>query len=90
LSNFDVWKNADYRVLLTTTKVKRAEQRHKRFEQKGLLHDGMDIENLHYLRETILCADIENAKDIDYTITNNYDEQFEIDLKELCNKIVNS
>lgn len=81
-----IWKHADYRVIITTDKEKRFMQSCIRFT-KGT---GLPAERMfksHNLKEVVFGSIVENAVNVDFSITNNYDSQFDKELANFCKHI---
>jgi len=89
LPNLDVWKQADYRVVVMPKSwevlVKRLIQRGK--ETGTDVADVAVAENRRFAVEEEISIAI--ATNVDHIIYNNYDEQLEEDVKILCEKIKN-
>lgn len=82
----DVWKSADFRIMVTSKKSVRAEQLLVRFAKYGNPEDG--ARRSHNLREIVFGEVVDNAVDVDFVVQNNYDKTFERDLEKVCRKII--
>lgn len=83
LPSFKIWKYASCRVMIVSDKKLRA----KKYRERAMTKHGSYNENWHNLRENVFVEVIENASDIDFLIENKYNEDFEKNLINICQKI---
>jgi uridine kinase len=81
---FKMWRYADCRVMITSSKELRETKWRERAIAKGSYNEN-DFH--HYVREAALTEITTNASNIDVTIENKYDENFEKDLVWLCQNL---
>jgi len=81
---FKIWKQADYRVMIVSNKEQRGI---KMCERMITMNESFKEEGWHNLSEKLFEDIIENAENIDFTVENRYNENYEKDLIHLCQKI---
>jgi len=84
LPSYKTWKKADYRAIITSEK----ELRIKKMKERMISKYDKNEEKFTLLSETALTIFTEKADNIDFIIQNKYNENFEKDLIECCQKIV--
>ena len=84
LPMFQIWKKADFRIMITSNR----EKRHIKIAERTLEKRGTNNEDeFAKLRENVFARFIENINDVDITIYNKYNNEFAKELIELCDKI---
>ncbi len=84
LPSYKTWEKADYRAIITSEN----EQRIKKLKERMLSKHDKNEEKFTLLSETALTIFTERADNVDFIIKNKYNENFEKDLIECCQKIV--
>jgi dephospho-CoA kinase len=82
LPSFDIWKRADCRILI----VPNEEIHFKKLYQREITKRDYD-EEFESTRQKTFAGVIKNAKNIDFTIKNDYDKNFEKDLIRVCEQL---
>jgi len=78
----DIWKRANYRVMISSNKQARIKHLGARFERKGY---SCEVAQKSYeLRQAVFGPMLDSATSVDCYITNNYDENYERDLRHMC------
>ena len=77
---FKVWKYADCRIMIVSNKNVRSEK----LSERAALHNSTVNDVFTFVRETALSGLIENVSNVDFTVDNNYNEEFEKDLMRIC------
>jgi len=86
LSVFEIWKLADYRIMIVSNNELRLPKLYQRTIDKGNEYN----EDFVLMREKAVADVIENATGIDLLIENKYDGNIEKELLCLYRKIMNS
>lgn len=82
LPSFNIWKYADFRIMIVPNMEIRKKKLYERTIAKREYNEDFEL-----IRESAFKDIIENAKNIDFVIENNFDENFENDLIHLCQEI---
>ena len=84
LSMFKIWKQADFRIKITSNQ----EKRFVKIAERTLEKRGTNNEDeFAKLRENVFARFIDNIDDVDVVIHNDYNNEFEKELINLCSKI---
>jgi len=82
LPSFKIWEYADYRIMIVPDKGIRTKKLYERTIAKREYNEDFEL-----IRENAFMNIIDNAENIDFIITNNFDENFEKDLVCLSQRL---
>jgi len=87
IGKMNIWQNAEYRILLDMELDERKEEilRQRQLREHGHYKEGIFAKSRASLDEYV-----RNLENVDFIVTNNYDEQFRKDLVQICDKIKNN